>query len=236
MARTGPSSTKALVAALAPLTEHEMSAEEVARVGFGRFPVGGEATYSHDWWFPRFGPGWRLHEGTDIFAAIGTPVRAPVEGTIRISNGGLGGLAVYVTASDSTYFYLAHLSGLAPGLAEGSMVATGDLVGYVGDSGNARGGLPHLHFEVHPRGGGPVDPKPVLDRLLADAQDAVPRLNDAYVTTSPTEEPEFLTSQLPQPPVLPALNQDPDIGPVAPTGERWLIATPCRHHCAQLPT
>ncbi len=81
-------------------------------------------------------------------------------------------------------FYLAHLAGTAPGLMEGATVATGDLVGYVGDSGNARGGLPHVHFEVHPGGGGPVDPKPILDRLLADAEGVVPSLLDAYVTNA----------------------------------------------------
>jgi hypothetical protein len=186
VARSGSSSTATLVAALAPLTQQGVHAEEVAKVGFGRFPVAGEATYSHDWWFPRFGPGWRLHEGTDIFAPRGTPVRAPVEGTVRISNGGLGGLAIYVTAPDGTYFYLAHLASITPGLIEGARVATGDIVGHVGDSGNARGGLPHLHFEVHPGGGGPVDPKPVLDRLLADALAAAPRVIEAY---EPVQQP-----------------------------------------------
>lgn len=180
--RTPSGTTHALIDALAPLLGRGLSPEEVARVGFGRFPVAGRATYTHDWWFSRFGPGWRLHQGTDIFAASGTPVRAPVDGIVRISDGGLGGLAVYVTAADGTYFYLAHLAGTAPGLVEGATVATGDLVGYVGDSGNARGGLPHVHFEVHPRGGGPVDPKLILDRLLADAVGAVPYLLDAYAT------------------------------------------------------
>lgn len=172
--RSGASDTRGLLRALEPLQQYGLTPEQAAQVGFGRFPVGGEATYTHDWWFPRFGPGWRLHEGTDIFAAAGTPVRAPAPGRARISNGGLGGLAVYVVEPDGTYYYLAHLAGIAPDLVDGIEVATGQIVGYVGDSGNARGGTPHLHFEVHPGGGGPVDPKPVLDGFLAEALDAAP--------------------------------------------------------------
>ncbi len=178
--RTGSRTTQALVEALAPLAQFGVTSEEAAVVGFGRFPVGGEATYSHDWWFPRFGPGWRLHQGTDIFAARGTPVRAPVDGRVRIRNGGLGGLSVYVTGADGTYYYLAHLAGIAPGLIDGATVRTGDVVGYVGDSGNARGGMPHVHFEVHPGGGGPIDPKPILDRYLADAIADAPEIVAAY--------------------------------------------------------
>ncbi|HEV2070692.1 MAG TPA: M23 family metallopeptidase, partial [Acidimicrobiales bacterium] len=178
--RTGSRTTRALVEALAPLPEFGLTPEQAAVVGFGRFPVGGQATYSHDWWFPLFGPGWRLHQGTDIFAARGTPVRAPVDGRVRIRNSGLGGLSVYVTGADGTYYYLAHLAGIAPGLADGATVRTGDVVGYVGDSGNARGGMPHVHFEIHPGGGGPIDPKPILDRYLADAIAAAPEVVVAY--------------------------------------------------------
>lgn len=183
--RTGARDTQALIAALAPLAEYGLSPEEAAVVGFGRFPVAGEATYSHDWSFPRFGPGWRLHQGTDIFAVRGLPVRAPDSGSVRIRNGGLGGLSAYVTTADGTYCYLAHLAGIAPGLVDGATVGTGDVVGYVGDSGKARGGLPHVHFEVHPGGGGPVDPKSVLDRYLNDAIAAAPDVVAAYAQAEP---------------------------------------------------
>lgn len=182
--RTGSNNTRDLIAALAPLGEFGLTPEQAAVVGFGRFPIAGEATYSHDWWFPRFGPGWRLHQGTDIFAARGTPVRAPVDGGVRIRNGGLGGLSVYVTGADGTYYYLAHLAGIAPGLVDGATVRTGQVVGYVGDSGNARGGLPHVHFEVHPGGGGPVDPKPVLDQYILDALEAADEIIAAYAAAA----------------------------------------------------
>jgi hypothetical protein len=179
--RTGASSTRALLDALAPLADYGLTSEQITQIGFGRFPVAGYATYTHDWWLPRFGPGWRLHQGTDIFAAAGTPVRSPADGTVRLATGGLGGITVYVVEPDGTYYYLAHLAGRAPGLVEGARVTTGQVVGFVGTSGNARGTPPHLHFEVHPSGAGPVDPKPVLDRFLADALEGTAELLSAYV-------------------------------------------------------
>lgn len=185
--RSSANNTRKLLEALAPLQQYGMNETETAIVGFGRFPVAGYASYVHDWWFPRFGPGWRLHEGTDIFAARGTPVRAPVDGHVRITNGGLGGLAVYVVQADGTYYYMAHLAAPAEGLAEGQPVVTGQVVGYVGDSGNARGGLPHLHFEIHPRGGPAIDPKPVLDQFIADAVTIAPRVVEVYAARAARE-------------------------------------------------
>jgi murein DD-endopeptidase MepM/ murein hydrolase activator NlpD len=180
VARTGSNNTKKLVFALSPLLQYGLTEAQAAVVGFGRFPVAGVASYSHDWWFPRFGPGWRLHQGTDIFAAYGTPVRAPVDGTVKITDGGLGGLSVYVVQPDGTYWYLTHLAAIPEGLVAGATVKTGQVVGFVGDSGNARGGPPHLHFEVHPGGGGAIDPKPVLDQFIADAVALAPQVVEAY--------------------------------------------------------
>jgi hypothetical protein len=110
-----------------------------------------------------------LHQGTDIWAPQGTPIRAPDAGRLRYENAGLGGLAAYVTVADGTYYYLAHMAATAPGLASGATVVQGQIVGFVGDSGNARGGPAHCHFEIHPRGGAAVDPKPILDRWTEDA-------------------------------------------------------------------
>jgi murein DD-endopeptidase MepM/ murein hydrolase activator NlpD len=200
--RTRANNTRALLAALAPLEQYGLDETHRALVGFGRFPIAGTAGWSDDWWLPRFGPGWRLHEGLDIFASMGTPVRAPVDGKVRITNGGLGGLAVYVTQPNRTYWYMAHLSGVAPGIAEGAEVHTGDVVGFVGDSGNARGGPPHLHFEIHPVGGPPIPPKPVVDKFVADALARVPALLDAYAKAYAAG-----TQTTQPPPALP----DPDL-------------------------
>ncbi|MEO7837301.1 MAG: M23 family metallopeptidase [Acidimicrobiales bacterium] len=203
--RTGPRNTRALVDALAELEGLGVPREEALRVGMGQFPVGGYANYSHDWWFPRFGPGWRLHQGTDIFADRGTPVRAPAAGVIRFAGGGLGGIAAYVVQSDGTYYYLAHLDRRPDGQRDGQAVQLGDTVGYVGTSGNAEGGTPHLHFEYHPavklvtKGRGrrqttvavplkvrpgavlpAVDPKAFLDLSLVQAQGNVGNLVATY--------------------------------------------------------
>ncbi|HVM01068.1 MAG TPA: peptidoglycan DD-metalloendopeptidase family protein, partial [Acidimicrobiales bacterium] len=170
-------STVRLLEALAPLRAMGMTDQEAVQAGFGRFPVGGRATFGDDWWYPRFGPApgqVRLHEGTDIFAPYGTPARAPADGTLRQVFNALGGLSAYVVQADGTYFYLAHLARYEAGQVSGQAVRAGDVIGYVGDSGNARGGSPHIHFEVHPRGGGPVNPKPWLDARLREALAAVP--------------------------------------------------------------
>lgn len=183
--RTPPSSTRALLAALAPLVEAGMTETEAAVVGFGRFPVAGLATYSHDWLYPRWVPSFHFHEGTDIFAAHGTPVRAPADGRLRLRTGAISGLAAYVHEPDGTYWFMGHLAAFAPGVTDGQEVTVGTVVGYVGDSGNARGGAPHVHFEYHPGGGGPVDPKGVLDAFLAEAIANAPLVVAAHLGTAP---------------------------------------------------
>ena len=174
--RSKANSTTNLLAALQPLQDLGLTQEEAIAQGFGRFPIAGYATFVDDWWFPRFTPSFHLHQGTDIFAAHGTPVRSPVDGVLRQGNGAVGGLAAYVTQPDGTYFYLAHLSGFVEGQTTGQKVKVGEIVGYVGDSGNAQGGAPHVHLQLHPKGGPPVNPKPYLDQFIADALDAVPAL------------------------------------------------------------
>lgn len=146
-----------------------LSEQEAIRVGFGRFPIAGAANFVHDWYFPRWGPGFRFHKGTDVFADHGTPVRSPVDGTVTSGNGSLGGLFVKVFQPDGTYFYMAHLSGLPEGFQEGMAVQTGDIVGLVGNSGNARTTPPHVHLGIYSPGGEATDPKPILDQMLAEA-------------------------------------------------------------------
>jgi murein DD-endopeptidase MepM/ murein hydrolase activator NlpD len=174
--RSKANSTRDLLAAIQPLMDSGLSPEEAIGKGFGRFPIAGYATFVDDWWFPRYTPSFHLHQGTDIFAAHGTPVRAPVDGVLKQGNGAVGGLAAYVTQPDGTYFYMAHLSGFASGQSTGDQVKVGDIVGYVGDSGNAIGGAPHVHLQLHPKGGPPVNPKPYLDQFIAEALAAVPQL------------------------------------------------------------
>jgi len=167
--RTGGTTSAALLAALRPLQDLGITAQEAAVAGFVHFPVAGFAEYRDDWWEPRFGPPFHLHQGTDIFADRGTPVRAPFGGVVRLEDSGLGGKGAFVTVPDGTYYYMAHLDSFAPKLSSGATVKQGEVIGTVGDSGNAAGGSPHVHFEIHPRGGGAVNPKPILDGWITEA-------------------------------------------------------------------
>lgn len=104
----------------------------------------------------------RTHEGLDIFAARGTPVRSATRGIIvSMREGGLGGRQVWVLGPAGERHYYAHLEDWAPGLARHRIVRPGDLIGFVGDTGNAKGTPPHLHYGIY-GGSGAYDPLPLL--------------------------------------------------------------------------
>jgi peptidoglycan LD-endopeptidase LytH len=90
----------------------------------------------------------REHHGTDIPAPRGTPVLAAAAGTVeKLFQSGRGGTTIYERSADRRWtFYYAHLAGYAPGLHEGQALATGQLIGFVGDTGDAGAGNTHLHF------------------------------------------------------------------------------------------
>jgi murein DD-endopeptidase MepM/ murein hydrolase activator NlpD len=96
---------------------------------------------------PRYSGGYHPHAGNDIVAPMGTAIRAPFAGTARSSYNTLGGSAVYVYGALG-YVYNAHLSSYSSN--SNGPVTAGDVIGYVGDSGDALGGVPHDHFEWHP--------------------------------------------------------------------------------------
>lgn len=122
-------------------------------------PVQGAHSFTNDWGAPR--SGGRGHEGTDILAKRGTPVVANVAGVFSRNSSNKGGLSYYLKGSDGNTYFGAHLESYS---GAGGSVAAGTVIGYVGDTGNARGGPPHLHFEIHPGGGGAVNPYPTLVR------------------------------------------------------------------------
>jgi murein DD-endopeptidase MepM/ murein hydrolase activator NlpD len=149
----------------APLTPQEMA------LGFGRFPVVGYVWYHDDYGAPRLSPYFHLHEGVDLFAVAGTPVIACVDGVIsKTADGSIGGTSFWLQGDDGITYYYGHLQGYAPGVVAGKRVRVGEVLGYVGDTGVALGTYPHLHFEMHPGGGPPVSPKPVLDAWLNAAE------------------------------------------------------------------
>ena len=196
--RSGANSTAALVDALRPLQNYGMTLEEALVLGMGQFPLLGVANWTDDWLDFRAGPPIHAHQGNDLFAPFDTPVRAPVDGTVRFEDSGLGGKGAFVTAPDGTYYYMAHLNSFSRELASGAAVKQGQIVGYNGDSGNARGGAPHVHFEIHPRGGGAINPKPILDAWVADALARVPELIASFEPKPVAGDPDAEAGGVPQ--------------------------------------
>jgi murein DD-endopeptidase MepM/ murein hydrolase activator NlpD len=114
----------------------------------------------------------RMHQGVDIFAPRGTPVRSTTRGVVvSVREGGLGGRQVWVLGPAGERHYYAHLEAWAPQLAEHRIVQPGDVLGFVGDSGNAKGTPPHLHYGIY----GPQGAYDALPQLRAGAGQAATR-------------------------------------------------------------
>ena len=143
---------------------------DMATLGFPQisvFPTQGRCSFVDSWHESR--SGGRLHIGVDIVGPKGLAIYAVTDGTITKMYGAeskLSGNALRLTAADSTYFFYAHLDSFAPGITVGSVVKAGQIVGYLGASGNA-GRNSHLHFEIHPGGGEAVNPYPVVKAVDA---------------------------------------------------------------------
>ena len=114
-------------------------------------PVAGvTAGQLHDTFDEARGGGSRVHHAIDILAPRGTPVLAAVDGTIRkLYSSGAGGLTIYeYDVAQQRIYYYAHLDRYADGVGEGLFVKQGAVIGYVGTTGNAPPGTPHLHFSI----------------------------------------------------------------------------------------
>jgi murein DD-endopeptidase MepM/ murein hydrolase activator NlpD len=122
-------------------------------------PVGDPVFFRDTWGAPR--SGGRSHKGVDMMAPHGTPIYAMHAGSItRLNNSGLGGISIYMFGDDGNEYYYTHLQGYADGIHTGKRVDAGDLIAYNGSTGNADASAPHLHLQVHPGGGAPVNPYP----------------------------------------------------------------------------
>jgi murein DD-endopeptidase MepM/ murein hydrolase activator NlpD len=140
------------------------------------FPVYGPSSFTDDFGAARAATGW--HHGNDIFAPVGAPLLAVTDGTLFLVGwNDLGGNRLWLRDNEGNEFYYAHLSAFSPLAFDGSRVKAGDVIGFVGATGDAVGTPPHLHFEVHPAAllglgyDGVVNPYPYLLawRRLADA-------------------------------------------------------------------
>ena len=142
------------------------------------FPMQGLCAFGDTFGAPR--SGGRTHEGVDIIADAGKLIYAVTDGTITKLvydvPGSRGGNNLRLTMDDgsNTYFYYAHLSGFADGIKVGSKVQAGQILGTNGETGNAP--IPHLHLEVHPGGGGPVNPYRYVKAVdSCDVTEALPQ-------------------------------------------------------------
>ena len=161
------------------------------------FPVAleGQPHYADDFSYVRPGA-TKPHGGIDIFAAAGTPVFAVDDGELEHVPNELGGNAFKLTAEGGTFYYGAHLSAYEGGPRS---VVAGEVIGYVGQTGNAIATSPHLHFEIHPSGGIATNPYTLLRAL--EPQSA------GHVQPAPPPPPSAV-ADLPRLPVV--------LGPVSP--------------------
>ncbi len=134
------------------------------------FPIYGPASTSDSFGAPRTTT-W--HHGVDIFAPLGAPILAVADGTLfRVGWNDVGGNRFWLRDGAGNEFYYAHLSAFSPLAREGAQVKAGDVIGFVGTTGDAAGTPPHLHFEIHPQEllwmgyDGAIDPYPYLAAWL----------------------------------------------------------------------
>ena len=112
-----------------------------------------DGAFGDTWGAPR--SGGRLHEGTDLFAPRGTPFLAPVSGVVTTRTGSIAGLQVELLGDDGVWYFGTHMDAFG----KTGRVNKGDVIGYIGNTGNAITTPPHVHMEIHPNGRGtPVNP------------------------------------------------------------------------------
>ena len=193
---------------LALLVTGAAAAEPAGKVPQLVFPVVGPAAYTDDFDDPR---GTGVHHGIDILAPRKAIAVAAEAGRVEFwTTSASAGCMLYLRGASGTTYQYIHLNNdlgagndnrgscaagtaYAPGLADGSHVAAGQPVGFVGDSGDANGIHPHLHFEVHPGGGAATDPFAYLNRaqrLLFGAEPGATitlSLTGAVVSSTPED-------------------------------------------------
>ncbi|HET9729559.1 MAG TPA: M23 family metallopeptidase [Acidimicrobiia bacterium] len=140
------------------------------------FPVDGAYDFVDSWNALRAhgGDGTKEHHATDIMAKRATPVVAIESGTVfKLGWNTLGGWRLWIKGASGAQYYYAHLMAYAPHLRNGSRIRAGQYLGRVGNTGDAKGGPPHLHFEVH-LSGVTVNPYPLLCLLAGAVVPAIP--------------------------------------------------------------
>lgn len=177
------------------------------------FPVQGGGRYTNDWGSPR--SGGRTHEGTDIFAPEGTPVVATEDGVVtKMGPSKVGGNRIWLNGR----WYYAHLSRFAPGMRVGKRVRAGQVIGYVGTTGDAKGTPPHLHFGYSPNqshGSSWSNPFDLLKAMESGEEAPVPSTDVPYTDTATPVDEQPPAPMLPgagPTPVSPPMPSAPGVG------------------------
>ncbi|MBS1961975.1 MAG: M23 family metallopeptidase [Bdellovibrionales bacterium] len=182
------------------------------------FPVVGPARFENDWHAERDG-GARLHEGNDLLAKKLVPVVAVADGTVSWVRAKVGGECCYLGIThdsqgvpyESRYMHLNNdtpgtddgkVIGIAKGIKKGVHVQAGQLIGWVGDSGNAEHTVPHLHFELIDEFGNPINPYLVLERAR--------HLDRVLVGEATTSDNKLLTAEEQDDPISSAIQLPAD--------------------------
>lgn len=150
--------------------EYQVNELGSSRVEVLPIPVYGFALAELDQNFgdPR-GSGTRTHEGLDMVAPRGTPIASPTEAVVmRTGDGSDSGIYIRTANPGGEQFVYMHLDSIASGITPGTRVARGEIIGFVGNTGNASGGGAHLHFEI--RKNGAMDPFPRLGAVFTNAE------------------------------------------------------------------
>jgi len=177
---TAPEPTRQPGPGSSPLVQPPLGLQPKLTAGGYVFPVYGPvANYGDTYGAFRGDVAGNWHHGDDIFAPLGAPLLACADGIVfSVGWNDVGGNRLWLRDDQGNEFYYAHLSAFTPAAQNGRRVKAGDVLGFVGNTGDAQGTPTHLHFEVHPFSllfmgyDGAVDPTPYLDawRRLQDVR------------------------------------------------------------------
>jgi len=166
---SSPNNSAGLIDILTPLSRYGLNIHEALLRVVGPFPVAGLSYWNDDWHACRDGCS-RFHEGLDIFGKEGTPLVATADGVVTQKLvGETSGISVEIQDAQGIQYFYAHLSAWAEPINVGDQVHVGQVLGYLGHTGNAIYTPPHVHLEIQP-GGVPVPPKPFVDRWVKIAE------------------------------------------------------------------
>lgn len=187
---SSPNNSARLIEILSPLSRYGVHLQQALLQVVGPFPVAGLTYWSDDWHACRDGC-TRLHEGLDIFGEEGTPLVATADGVVTQKLvGETSGISIEIQDAQGIQYFYAHMSGYAEPINIGDTVQVGQMLGYLGHTGNAMYTPPHLHLEYQP-GGVPAPPKPHVDEWIKIAEVEAQAFADRIMTEELPEASDF---------------------------------------------